>query len=79
VVDVRHASHHLLAAELPQGLKVEVPKAIVPPPSVVVTEGRKTKRLHHLKDVEVVAPIDLDEEPTAMILDVQHPMFDLHA
>jgi hypothetical protein len=29
VIDVRHAPHHLLAAELPQGLKVEVPKALL--------------------------------------------------
>jgi hypothetical protein len=62
VVDARHAPHHLLAAELPQGLKVEVPKALVPPPSVVVAVGCKTKRLRHLcvKDVEAVAPVDLD-------------------
>jgi hypothetical protein len=71
VVNVRHAPHHLLATELPQGLKVEVPKALVPPPSVIVAVGYKTKRLHHLrvKDVEAVAPVDLDEEPAAMILD----------
>ena len=53
VVDVRHAPHHLLAAELSQGLKVEVPKALVPPPSVVVAAGCKTKRLRHLRVKDV--------------------------
>jgi hypothetical protein len=43
--------------------------------------GCKTTRLRHLrvKDVEAVAPVDLDEEPTAMIPDGQHPILDLHA
>jgi hypothetical protein len=79
VVDVRYAPHHLLAAELPQGLKVEVPKALVPSPSVVVAAGYKTKRLCHLcvKDVEAVAPIDVDQEPVSMIPDAQDPVLDL--
>jgi hypothetical protein len=43
----------------------------MPPPSVVVVAGCKTKRLSHLsmKDVEAVAPVDLDEELAAMIPD----------
>jgi hypothetical protein len=36
VLDSRHALHHLLVAELLQGLEVEVPKALVPPPGVVL-------------------------------------------
>jgi hypothetical protein len=65
---------------MPQGLKVEVPKALVPPPSVVITAGCKTKRLCHLcvKDVEAVAPVDLDQELVSMISDAQHPVLDLH-
>jgi hypothetical protein len=53
----------------------------MPPPSIVVMAGCKTKRLRHLrvKDIEAVALVDLDEEPAAMILDAQHPMLDLHA
>ena len=37
VLDSWHALHHLLVAELLQGLKVEVPKALVPTPGVVIT------------------------------------------
>jgi hypothetical protein len=83
---VRHALHHLLATELLQGLKVEVPKALVPPPSVFVAVSCKTKGLRHLhvKDVEAVAPsIRLDEKAATVIpdviLDAQDLVLDLHA
>jgi hypothetical protein len=39
VIDTQHASHHLLGAKRPQSLKVEVPKVLVPPPSLMVTMG----------------------------------------
>ena len=56
VVEAREASHHLLGAEPPQGLKVEVPKPLVPLPCLVVPASCKTKRLGHpyVEDVEVV-------------------------
>jgi hypothetical protein len=58
MVDVRQAPHHLLGTELPQGLKVEVPKALVPPPRVIIASSYKATGLRHLcvKDVEAVAP-----------------------
>ena len=73
VLDSRHALYHLLVAELLQGLKVEVPKALVPPPGIVVVAGYKTHGLCHLhmKDIEVVgASVHLGEMATMAILDV---------
>ena len=84
MLDARHTLHHLLVAELLQGLEVEVPKALVPPPCVIVAAGRtncKTKGLRHLhvKDVEAVAPfVHLAKKAAMPILDVQDPMLDLH-
>jgi len=72
VLDSRHALHHLLVAELLQGLEVEVPKALVPPPGVVVAAGCKTHGLRHLhvEDVKAVgASVHLDEKATMAILD----------
>ena len=82
VLDSRHALHHLLVAELLQGLEVEVPKALVPPPGVVVTAGCKTHGLRHLhvEDVKAVgASVHLDEKATMAIPDTQDPVLDLHA
>jgi len=82
VLDSRHALHHLLVAELLQGLEVEVPKALVPPPRVVVAAGYKTHGLRHLhvEDIEAVgAFVHLDKKETMVILDTQDPMLDLHA
>ena len=62
-----------------------MPKALVPPPCVIVAAGRtncKTKGLRHLhvKDVEAVAPsVHLAEKAATPFLDVQDPMLDLHA
>ena len=84
-MDSWHAPLHLLIIELLQGLEVEVPKALVPPPSVIVAAGRagcKTKGLRHLhvKDVDAVAPsVHLAEKAATAILDTQDPMLDLHA
>jgi hypothetical protein len=72
VVDVRHAPHHLLGTELPKGLKVQVPKALVPPPCVVVVSSCKAKGLHHLyvENVEAVAPrTHLSEKTATSVLD----------
>jgi hypothetical protein len=59
VVDVRHAPQHLLGTELPQGLKVEVPKVLVPLPRIVVTSSCKAKRPYHLcvENIEAIAPL----------------------
>lgn len=58
MVDARHALHHLLGAELLQGFEAEVPKALVPPPSLVIAASSKAEGLRHLRveDVKVVAP-----------------------
>jgi hypothetical protein len=76
VLDAQHTLHHLLVAELLQSLEVEMPKALVPQPSVIVAAswvGCKTKGLHHLhmKDVEEVAPsVHLAKKAATPILDV---------
>jgi hypothetical protein len=78
VVDVPHGLDHLLLAELLQGLEVEVPKALVPPPSVIVVACCKTEGLRHLyvKDVEAVAPpVHLGEKATMAIPDVTPLVF----
>ena len=82
MVDARHALHHLLVAELLQGLEVEVPKAPVPPPGFIVLPSCKTKRLCHLyvKNVEAVAPhVHLGEKSVTRIPNAKHAVLDLHA
>jgi hypothetical protein len=72
VVDVWHAPHHLLGTELPQGLKVEVPKSLVPPPRVIVASSCKAKRLCHLcvENIGAVAPpAHLSEKTATSVLD----------
>jgi hypothetical protein len=72
VLDSQDALRHLLVAELLQGLKVEVTKALVPPPGVVVTVGCKTHGPHHLyvEDVEAVGTsVHLGEKATMAIPD----------
>jgi hypothetical protein len=72
VLDSRHALQHLLVAELFQGLEVEVPKALVPSPGVVVALSCKTHGLRHLhvEDIEAVgASIHLGEKATMAIPD----------
>ena len=58
MVDVRHPPHHLFSTKLPQGLKVKVPKALMPAPPIIIALSCKAKGLHHLgmEDVEVIAP-----------------------
>jgi hypothetical protein len=80
-LDSRHALHHRLVVELLQGLKVEVPKVLVPPPGVVIVVGYKTHRLRHLymEDVEAVgASVHLGEKATMAIPDALDPVLDLH-
>jgi len=81
VVDVRHPLHHLLSTKLPQGLKVEVPKALMSMPPVVVASSCKAKGLCHLgvEDVEVVArPAHLGEKTATSVPDAKEPVLDLH-
>jgi hypothetical protein len=81
VLDSRHALRHLLVAELLQGLEVEVPKALVPPPGVVIAAGCKAHGLRHLhmENVEAVgASIHLGEKAMMVIPDPQDPVLDLH-
>jgi len=82
VVEAREASHHLLSAELLQGLKVEVPKALVPLPCLIVPASYKTKRLGHpdVEDVETVLPSNHPSEKLAtMVPDAEDPTVDHHA
>jgi hypothetical protein len=72
VLDSRHALHHLLVFEQLQGLEVEVPKALVPPPGVIVAAGCKTHGLRHLhvEDVQAIgASVHLGEKATMAIPD----------
>jgi hypothetical protein len=80
VLDLRHALHHLLVAELLQGLKVEVPKTLVPPPSVIVATGCKACGLCrlHVEDVEAVGTsANLGEKAMMAIPDPQNTILDL--
>ena len=82
MVDARHAPHHLLVAEQLQGLEVEVPKALVPPPCVIIAAGYKTHMLHHqhMENIKAIgASVQLGEGPVMAILDAQYPVLDLHA
>jgi hypothetical protein len=81
VVHVRHASHHPLGAELLQSLKVEMPKALLPPPSFVIATSCKAQGLLHLgiEDVEEVAPPShLSEKKLLSIPDAHQAILDLH-
>jgi len=74
VVEAREASHHLLGAEPLQGLKVKVPKALVPLPRLVVLTGSEAEGLCnlHIKDVESTrASSYLDKEAVLAILGPQ--------
>jgi hypothetical protein len=41
VAKARQASYHLLGVELPHGLKMKVPEALVPLPCLVEQQGRE--------------------------------------
>src|SRR6185369_12117025 len=82
MVKAWEASHHLLGAEPLQGLKVEVPKALVPLPCLVVPASCKTKRLAHpdVEDVEAVLPSNHPGEKLATVVpDAEDPAVDHHA
>jgi hypothetical protein len=82
LVHARHAPHPLLGVELPQSLEVEVPEALVPSPSLVITTSRKAERLRHLdvEDVEVVAPPGHPGQKVLLLIpNTKHSVLDLHA
>jgi hypothetical protein len=56
MVEAWQASHHLLVTEPLQGLKVEVPEALVPLPRLVVPASSEAEGLCHLH-MEKVEPI----------------------
>jgi hypothetical protein len=72
VVDVGHPADHLLLGELFQGLKVKVPKTLMPAPCLVVpacgnAEGMRHLHMKHIK--AVASPVHLGEKMAASILD----------
>ena len=81
MVEAREASHHLLGAEPLQGLKVDVPKALVPLTCLIVPASCKTKRLGHpyVEDVEAVLPSNhAGEKLATMVPDAEDPAVDHH-
>ena len=82
MLDPRHALHHLFVAKLLQGLKVEVSKALVPQPGVVIAAGCETHGLRHLhiEDVEAIdASVYLGKKATMVVSDPHDSSLDLHA
>jgi hypothetical protein len=81
VVHVRHTSHHPLGTELPQSLRVKMPKVLVPPPSFIVATSCKAQGLLHLgiQDVgEVAPPGHLGQKKLLSIPDAHHAILYLH-
>jgi hypothetical protein len=72
VLDSWHALYHLLVADLLEVLEVEVPKALMLLPGVVVAVGYKAHGLCHLhvENVEAVGTsVHLSKKATMVILD----------
>jgi hypothetical protein len=81
VVDMRHPVHHLLAPELLERLKVEVPKPLVPMLGLTISmSGEAEEPSHiHVKHVHPIAPVvDLGEKVNAAVPDPKHPSVNLH-
>jgi hypothetical protein len=82
VVDLRHPAHHLLAPDLPERLEVEMPKPLVPMPSLIVSTSDEAEGLDHLhvKHVQPVAlAVDFGEKATTAVPDPKHPSVNLHS
>jgi hypothetical protein len=82
VVDLRHPAHHLLAPDLPEHLEVEMPKPLMPKPSLIVSTSDEAEGLDHLhvKHVQPVAlAVDLGEKATTAVPDPEHPSVNLHS
>ena len=81
MVDAWHALHHLLVVEQLQGLEVEMSKALVPPPVIIIVASCKTHRLRHLhiENIKAIgASVHLGEESPTAIIDAQYFVLDLH-
>jgi hypothetical protein len=82
MVDLWHPTHHLLTPKLSEHLKVEMPKSIMPTPSLIISMSGEAEELSHLhvKYVQLVAPmVDLGEKATAAVPDLEHPLVNLHS
>jgi hypothetical protein len=82
VVDLWHPTHHLLAPKLPEHLKVEMPKPLMPMSKLIIlTSGEAEGPSHlHVKHVQPVVPtVDLGEKATTVVPDPEHPSVNLHS
>jgi hypothetical protein len=48
MVDLRHPVHHLIAPELSECLKVEMPKSLVPTLGLIISMSNEVEGLSHL-------------------------------
>jgi hypothetical protein len=81
VVKVRQASYHPLGTEPLQGLKVNVPEALVLLPRLIVPTSSKAKGLCylHIEDVESIGTSSyLGKKATMAILNPHDSVLDLH-
>jgi hypothetical protein len=81
VVEAWQASHHLLSTKSLQGLKVKVPKALVPLPCLIVPTSSEAEGLCHLhiKDVESICTSGyLGKKAMMAIPNPQDSVLDLH-
>jgi hypothetical protein len=82
VVDLQHPAHHLLAPELLEWLKVEMPKPLVLMPGLIISTSGEAEgpSYLHVKHVQPVAPaVDLGKKATATVLDPEYPLVNLHS
>jgi hypothetical protein len=82
MVDLWHPTHHLITPKLPEHLKVEMPKSIMPTPGLIISMSGEAEELSHLhvKYVQLVVPmVDLGEKATATVPDLEHPLVNLHS
>jgi hypothetical protein len=82
VVDLWHPTHHLLTPELPERLKVEMPKPLMPTTGLIISTSGETEGPSHLnvKHVQRVVPaVDLGEKATAVVQDPEHRSVNLHS
>jgi hypothetical protein len=81
VVKASQASYHPLGTELLQGLKVKVPKALMPLPHLVVPTSSKTEGLCylHVEDIELIGASGYLGKKAMMTISNPHDsILDLH-
>jgi hypothetical protein len=74
MVDLRHPAHHLLVPELPERLKVEMPKPLVPMLGLIISTSGEARGLSylHVKHVQPVVPtVDLCEKAITAVPDTE--------